>query len=86
MRSRNEHVLKMHWTFESGRDYGRGMICVRSIDALLRCIESKVMESVVRRFAPEEFLTLHPSAGRCRALPALSVYLLNPKKLPIAER
>ena len=31
MRCRNEHVLKMHWTFESGRDYGRGMICVRSI-------------------------------------------------------
>jgi hypothetical protein len=31
MRWRNEHVLKMHWTFESGRDYGRGMMCVRCI-------------------------------------------------------
>ena len=28
MRFRNEHVLKMHWTFESDRDYGRrGVAC-----------------------------------------------------------
>ena len=35
----------------------------------------------VRRFAPEEFLTLHPWEGRCRALAALWVYFLIWKDL-----
>lgn len=31
MRFRNELVLKMHWTFESDRDYGRGVLRVNFI-------------------------------------------------------
>jgi len=57
----NKHVLRIHWTFESGRDYGWGMTCAFSIhQCLLREVEATVGESIIRRFAPEEFLTLHP--------------------------
>ena len=62
MRWRNELVLKMHWTSESGRDYGRGMMWFMTFGAVPPR-RSKVMQSAVRRFAPEEFLTLHPWKG-----------------------
>jgi hypothetical protein len=39
-----------------------------------------------RRFAPEELSTLHPWAGSCTALAALSVYLLSNKQLPTEQR
>jgi hypothetical protein len=77
MNYRNKHVLRIHWAFESGRDDGRGMTCVFSIhQCLWRDVEGTVGESIARRFAPGEFLTLHPWEGRCRALAAPWVYFL----------
>ena len=39
----NKRVLRIHWTFESGRDYGRGMPCILSIhQGLLREVEGTV--------------------------------------------
>jgi hypothetical protein len=55
MRCRNEHVLKMHWTFEAGRDRGRGVLCVHCIRGAVALRRAAVMECVVRRFAPENF-------------------------------
>ena len=58
MRWRNELVLKMHWTSESGRDYGRGIMWLMTFGAVPPW-GSKVIErgSALRA---GRILTLHP--------------------------
>ena len=79
MRFRNELVLKMHWTFESDRDYGRGVLRVNFIRgaAALRRVAGDGEDGSALR-AGSSFDT-PPLKGRCRAPWALWVYLLNPK-------
>jgi hypothetical protein len=79
MRFRNELVLKMHWTFELGRDYGREVLfvhCIRGAVALHRVAGDGKCGSAL---CAGRIFDTPPLKGRCRALEALWVYLLNPK-------
>jgi hypothetical protein len=78
MRFRNELVLKMHWTFESGRDYGRGVLCALHSRRCCAASSSRYGERRSALRAGRIFDT-PPLEGRCRAPRALWVYLLNPK-------